>query len=454
MKQAVLAAVLLSVAVIGAGSALAAPLTLEQCISESVRQSPGLAAVRDDIAAARYHVTRQHATTLPYLSSQLNAYEINGAPVTPFSILNISSPENPISRHANAHWDPAAIQSVTATYPLYLYGSIMGLNNPPVVAVAAAQLDEEELTAVLAQQKVVLDVSEAFFQAVWYRDAEKLDETIIQLSRQQLDIVTDQVSLGFKIRQAIELANAQLAAGQQAAESARHNAASAVSELAALMGRGGDAALALDDGERRLPPLPALKQFLARTMPTHPALKIQQSKVEIAREQYRVDRASILPSVSLNTTFAGGEDLEYINGNSNHRNPTAFLAYLQVDVPLFDFGGRRNAINESSEKISSAKERIGELELDLRKAITQNYQQIHDLEAQIALLERDFVNATNDVNLARAQRGEGMIDALKLVNYELSSLYVRSSLEYEQYQQRLLYAELQNLSAGAWRWIQ
>ena len=114
-------------------------------------------------------------------------------------------------------------------------------------------------------------------------------------------------------------------------------------------------------------------------MPSHPALKIQQSKVEIARQQYRVDQAAILPSVSLNTTFAGGEDLEYINGNHSHRNPTAFLAYLEVDVPLFDFGQRRAAIHESSEKISSATERTRQLELDLRKAITQNYEQIHDL---------------------------------------------------------------------------
>ena len=47
-----------------------------------------------------------------------------------------------------------------------------------------------------------------------------------------------------------------------------------------------------------------------------------------------------------------------------------------------------------------------------------------------------------------------MIDALKLTDYELKLLYLRSSMDYDQYQQRLLYAELQNLSGGAWRWIQ
>lgn len=47
-----------------------------------------------------------------------------------------------------------------------------------------------------------------------------------------------------------------------------------------------------------------------------------------------------------------------------------------------------------------------------------------------------------------------MIDALTLVESELALLYIRSNLEYDQFEERLLYAELQNLSAGAWRWIQ
>ena len=453
-KLAVAGAALLMMVILWMRSAVAAPLTLEQCISEALRYSPELAAVRHDIAAASFEITKQRGTTLPSLSSQLSAYEINGAPVTPFSILNFSTPENPISRKANAHWDPAAMQIVDATYPLYLYGSVMGLNHPPVVAAAEDQLDEQELTVVLAEQKVVLDVFTAFSQVVWYRNWARLDETIVTQSQQALDIVTDQVSLGLKIPQSIELAKSQLAAGQQAAAAARHNAANATSELATIMGRGSDAPLELDNSQRALPPLPPLKEFLARTMPTHPALKIQQAKVEIARQQYRVDQAAILPTVSLNTTFAGGEDIEYINGNSNHRNPTAFLAYLEVDAPLFDFGERRAAINESSEKISSATERTRQLELDLRKAITQDYEQIGDLETQLAVLQRDLVKAGNDFDLARAQRAEGMIDALKLTDSELALLYLRSALEYQQYERRILYAELQNLSGGAWRWIQ
>ena len=162
------------------------------------------------------------------------------------------------------------MQVVNATYPLYLYGSIMGLNNPPVVAAAKAELNQQELTVVLAEQKVILDVFNAFSQAIWYRDMEHADESIIKLSQQALDIDTDQVALGLKIPQAIELAKSQLAAGQQAAASARHNAADATSELAAIMGRGSDTALELDDSKRRLPPLQPLNEFLARTMPSHP----------------------------------------------------------------------------------------------------------------------------------------------------------------------------------------
>lgn len=119
------------------------------------------------------------------------------------------------------------MQVVNATYPLYLYGSIMGLNHPPVVAVAEAELNEQELTIILAQQKVILDVFTAYSQAIWYRDLERLSQEIIKFSQQEIDIVTDQVGLGLKIPQAIDLAKAQLAAGVEAEASARHNDANA-----------------------------------------------------------------------------------------------------------------------------------------------------------------------------------------------------------------------------------
>ena len=436
-----------------AGAApLSVPLTLRQCIAEALRNSPGLAASHYDIAAARNDIVKKRGTTLPLLSSKLDAYEVNGAPVTPFSVLNINSPENPISRR-DAHWDPVATQSIDLTYPLFQNGSVMGLNNAPVVAAANTMLGQQELTALLTEQKVVLDVFTAFSYAVWYRDALALDEEMVNLSHNALDIVQEQVSLGLKLPQDVDLAKAQLLSSQQAAASARQNARDANRQLGSVMGRKGDYELVLDDAKQPLPQLQPLENFLDRLMRVHPALQVQQGKVEIARQQLRIDRASVLPTVSLNASFMGGENLEHFNGGDNHRNPTAFLTYIEVAAPLFDFGQRRAAIHESEDVVSSARENVKQLELELRGAITQLYSQIYDSQGQMAALRQECVKAGNDAQLARAQRAEGLIDALKLTDSELALRGAQLALEAEGLSQRLRFAELQNLSGGMWRWV-
>lgn len=429
----------------------AAPLTLKQCIAEAVRNSPQLAAARHDIAAAIYEITKKRGTTLPYLSGKLNAYEVNGSAVTPFSTLHSFSPESPSKQ---AHFGPVAGQSVGMTYPLYEYGSIMGLNNPPVVAAARAALEQAQSIARLYEQKVILDATAMFSYAVWYRDELPLDEEMVKLSEKQLEIVREQVSLGLRLPQDVELARAQLGASQQAIASARQNADDAILQLAKLMGHEEDERLEPENTKPPLPRLPSLREFFAKVMPGHPALHVQQDKVEIAKQQYRVDRSTLLPSLSLNTIFQAAQNLAHFNGGTGHLNPTAFLSYIQVDIPIFDFGQRRAAVHQSEEKVLSEQERVKQIDLDLRSAITESSRQIYDIDEKLAALRSDYLKASNDVLLARAQRKEGLIDELKLVESELALLYARSSLESEKQMKQLKYAELQNLSGGTWRWMQ
>ncbi len=66
-----------------------APLTPHQCVSEAIKRSPELAAVRHKIEAASNDITNKRGTTFPYLSGSMDAYEINDAPATPVEALNI-----------------------------------------------------------------------------------------------------------------------------------------------------------------------------------------------------------------------------------------------------------------------------------------------------------------------------------------------------------------------------
>jgi len=439
--------------VVAASRAGAAPLTLKECIAEAVERSPEMEAVRDDILAARQDVVKKQGTMLPYLSGQLDAYELNGSPVTPFSALHVFQPENPVLAR-QAHWGPVGYEGIGVAYPLYRQGSILGINNPPAVASAKAVVSEQEWMARISEQKLLLDVISAYWYAVGYRQEFQIYQRMVELAGKKLQIVQAQVVLELKLPQEIEAAKVELAANQQSAASAREVADDATLQLAVLMGRHADTRLDLDSSPPQLPSLPPVRRFLDFVIPDHPALQVQQARIEVVRQQLAVDKSMRLPEATLNTSFAVAQNLDYFNGNTRHPRPTLFTSFIQVDVPIFDFGQRRAAINESENKLLSEKARGSELEVELRNAIAQEYTQINGTDQALARLQSDYTIASNRAELAQAQRAEGLIDELSLVDANLALLGARVAIESEQVVKRLNYAGLQNLSGGTWQLLQ
>jgi outer membrane protein TolC len=127
------------------------------------------------------------------------------------------------------------------------------------------------------------------------------------------------------------------------------------------------------------------------------------------------------------------------------------MCYLQVEMRLFAFGQRRSAIRESQEIVQSEQVHLKELDLELRQAIPQTYDQIDAIDRTLAALQNDYAKICNNAALTRAQRHGGWVDELMLIGPESTSLSARESLESEELLKRLTYAELQNLSADPWR---
>lgn len=459
MKRLAVIAVSLVLVVALASTAMCGPiLTLQQCIDDAVQHNPGLSAYRHLVAAAKENIIKQQGTTLPYLSSNLEAYEVNGFPAAPYTTLHLVIPENgfgvaALTHNPNAHWAPVAIEGIGINYPLYKEGSILGLNNPPVVEVARAELTQQELTSLIRAQKLILDVSTAFLNAASYRDQLTLEEHLVALHEKQLKIVREQVALGLTLPLEIQVVQAQLDAVRQAQESAEQIVRSYSTLLTALTGRGDDSSFELDHTKPPLASLVSLPEFLHQVMPVHPALRVQQAKVEVARQQVRVEQASILPTAALHTKFAGAEDLDYFNGNSAHRRPTEFQAFLSVEIPLWDFGQRRAAARESEDKLLYEKDSTDQLDLEIRSAITSAYGRIDDYAKNVAMAQSAYTKAQQDLALARAQRREGLIDELALTVAEVADRNAAVSLEAQSNLERLEYADLQNLAGGTWQWI-
>ncbi len=446
--------VLLAIVAGPASGAAADPMTLKDVVVAAIQHSPQLSSGRHMSAEYAAAIKKTRATTLPYFSSQFQAYEINGNPATQWYPLGIFQPENGTfgQRNRNAHWGAVGIEEIGVAYPLLFEGSILGLNDVPAVAAARAQMSGQEAVNLLVEQKVVLDVVSDYLYATTYRRESRAEGEIIVLESKQLEIVREQVRLGLKLPQQMEILRAQVEAATKVRDSANENAQNFRLTLATLTGNKSGQDLELAGDQPSLAPLPPLEGFLDQVMPGHPALRVQNTKVEVARQQLRVDEANFWPTAILNSNLTGAQDLEYFNGNNLHPRPTAFQSYLTVNVPLYDFGQRKAAISESRESVLSQKDLVEQAELDIRSSIAQAYNDVHQDEEILAGIRGNLIAAEQALELVQAQHDEGQIDQLGLITAQLAALQQKAVIEIAELPERLKYAELQNLSGGTWHW--
>src|SRR5581483_11902012 len=137
----------------------------------------------------------------------------------------------------------------------------------------------------------------------------------------------------------------------------------------------------------------------------HPALGVQQAKIDTAKQDWKLAKSGLYPSVKLESGFTEATDFQRTDAN-------LFTVGVRVDVPIFDFGHQKALTRESHNKLLAQEVRLHQVEDDLQMALIAAVGTLHGIEAKMADLQRDYVAAHNKAELLEAQRELGMIDKL------------------------------------------
>lgn len=439
--------------------ACAGELSLHDAIAQAIATSPDLSSSRHLIAASQADIVKKRGTLLPYLSGELQGYVVNGQPVSQFSALDLGEPGIGVGQATRfvpqAHWDPAMLEQVSLAYPLFYEGSIMGLNDPPAAASSRATMTENQANALLLEQKVIFNVVTAYLNAASFTQQYRAQQETAEIYRRQLEIEQAEQRVGLKLPQDVEIAQGEYDSAREAADILEQAAHSNIVQLVGLIGGRGDyGALEVSPIPPAMPPLMPLDRFIDQVVPNNPALMVQAAKVEVSRQQLRVDKVGHWPTVTLENQFIAGQDLTFFNGGAKHPRPTLFQSYVTVDLPIYDFGQRTAATRESEEELASAKDELRATAESVRTQITQVYGEIGDQARSITALDANALELAKQADLTRAQRSAGTVDELTLVAAEVAAANASAALESARLVERLQYASLQNLAGGRWTWVQ
>ena len=431
-------------------------LTLHDCIAQGLGQNPGLKSERYTLAAQKEKIWKEKSSFLPDFTAQAKLWLINGSPAGPFTVLGVndfdegavvtkSGVQSRSKTPLRVGWAPAGTGGIGVSYPIYEDGSILGLNNPPAVQVAKADYKRQDWTIRLTEQDLIAKVVGVFLNVTVYQQKVELDQQKVNLSKQRLAIVQEQLALNLVLPQQVDMAKAELAANQQLLLTSQQRATDSERILAEFLGRPPTQKLRLDQSQPAIPSVPPLNDFLNRVAAAHPQVEVQRQNVEVAQQQYRLAQTHLYPSVKAGVSYTGSTAF-------GPENLDSFQAQVGVEVPIFDFGHNLAAEHEALDHVKATQAQLEEVELNIRESILTQLSQIHAVESNLADLERNYVQASNAVDLIKSEHEQGIANQLALVDAELALVSAKDDLLLAQLVLRLEYAQLQRLAGGVWAW--
>ena len=441
------------------------PLSLKDCIALALNESPLLDASRLDVASATEEARAVRGQALPEITASGSAELFSGSPIGKFSIVSTGSsvivvptpppnpnrPPNPNpGNNGSRSVDGAGVEVYAAhlSYPLFRDGSILGLNTGPAEASKLARKRNLAWTSKMRREDVIARITDAFITTVSAENRAGYAEKRVNLLHQQVDITQEQQKQGLMLPIDLKLARSQLSGAQTLAKILRQQSVAGRIELARALGFESPDQLHLSNSLPEPPEPPSADKILSpAALAEHPSLEIQKAVIDQARQDYRLERFRLYPSVTLQ-----GSAIHIDDFGSN--GAEVYSGTVRVDVPIFDFGAQTSATRAKLAKYQAERSRLSAVADDVTFEIVTIYQSIYVLSQNILSLQQEVAKADRDLQVIGSQQQVGISPPLTAIEKELHLIEKRDNLDGLEVRRLELYAALQKAAGGSWKWIQ
>jgi multidrug efflux system outer membrane protein len=437
-----------------AGDALEAPLshplTLHDCIAIALGESPALEASRFDVLSAAQELRAAQAMALPLVTGSAQYQLFSGSPTNKFSVVNLGSvtTNGTIVSANTTGWTGVEIYGAHLKYPLFNDGSILGLNNAPAIAERKANKQALAWTVNLTREEVIYRITDEFVTTVSARDRMGLAERRVKLLDQSLSITQEQQKQGLKLPIDVKVAREQLGAARTLLALIREQATAGSLALSKTLGLSSSSHLLLSDTLPAAPdPPPTTEQLIGACLNHHPSLEKQRAVIDQAKQNYRLERFRLYPSVYLDGSASYIDDFNPSNSGS------VFVGGIAVSVPIFDFGAQLATTRSKLMKYKAEQARLFSTADDVNYEVLKIYQTIYILTHDILGLQGDVAKAERDVQVLQAQQQQGIAEPLNVIEKELHLIAKQDELHGIEARRLTNYARLQRAAGGAWKWI-
>jgi len=403
------------------------------------------------VLSAAQDVRAAQGMALPQVTGSAQYQLFQGSPTSKFSVINLGSvsPSGVAVTPRTVGWTGVEQYAAHLTYPLFKDGSILGLNNAPAIAEKKAKKQALAWTVNLTREDVIYRITDEFVATVSARNRMGLAERRVKLADQSVGITQEQQKQGLKLPIDVRVAKEQFSAAQTLAKLLREQAVAGSLGLSKTLGLSSSSYLFLSNTLPDPPdPPPTTEQLIGACLSHHPSLEKQRAIIDQAKQDYRLERFRLYPSVFLD---GSANYIDDFSGVSN--SASVFTGAIAVSVPIFDFGAQLATTRSKLMKYKAEQARLSSTADDVNYEVLKIYQTIYTLTHNILGLQEDVSKAERDVQVIQAQQQQGIAEPLTVIEKELHLIAKQDELEGIEARRLSYYARLQNAAGGAWKWI-
>ena len=421
------------------------PLTLQDCIAIALGESSKLEASRFDLLAAGEEIRAARASLWPSLTGSATGEAFSGRSAGTFALVSTSTTGEGVNARKRVNLAGIGVFGLKLDYPIFKDGSIFGLNDAPPVELKRAQRNALAWTTHLTREEVVYRITEAFVATVSAQNRVQPIEHRVDLLQRSLGITKEEQRNGLLLPIDVKVVSEQLSGAQSLSKAIHEKAVAGSLALNRLLGLPPSSHVHLVNTLPEPPEPPSAAQLLGRLLTLHPSLQVQLANIEKAKQDYRLERFRLYPSVDLHGSALDVSDFE----NDAH----VLIAGITVNVPIFDFGAQRATVRARKDTYSAEQARLGAVADDLASEIVGIYEQIYASSENILRLQGEIGKLDRDLRVAASQQQQGITPQLTAIDAELALVGKQDELDVVRTRRLLLYANLQKTMGGAWKWI-
>lgn len=287
---------------------------------------------------------------------------------------------------------------VQVEQPLY-----MGRKIRAAYSIARLGKEMAQVNETLTAHEVILKTEQAYALVIKAEEMKKVALTYRALLTELMKNVESARQHGLKPQNDVMKVQVRLNESELSTRKAENALRLATMNLCHLIGQPLNTELKVSDQ------LPMMQQTVAPQaldITGRPEYTLLEKKVDIARQEVRLNRSELLPKVGVRASY------DYVHGLDVNERPFfdkgGFTALLNVSVPLFHFGERIQKVKAAKAKLEQTRLQQENLNEQMMLELTQAANNLDEARLEQELAERSLVQAEENMRISGKQYEVGL----------------------------------------------